>query len=136
MADRKSPRRSKRQMATRNREQFWRQVLQEQRTSGLGHSEFCRQKGLSTHAYFWWKRQIPIRDGKASPPRRTLQARSGSDRRESVLAAVRVVEPRSNGSRDGWSYEVVLERGRVVRVPPDFKPECLKQLIAVLEESC
>ena len=49
--------------AARAREEHWRAILDEQKTSRLGPTAFCREKKISSHAYFWWKREIRVRAG-------------------------------------------------------------------------
>jgi len=36
----------------------WMQVIQEQHTSGQSVKDFCRDRGISIHAYFYWQRKI------------------------------------------------------------------------------
>ena len=50
MAERRRNGKSGRREAARQREQYWRRVLKEQRTSGLGHIEFCRKNSISQNS--------------------------------------------------------------------------------------
>ena len=36
----------------------WTQVIQEQKNSGQTIKDFCREKGISRHAYFYWQRKL------------------------------------------------------------------------------
>ena len=36
----------------------WMQVIQEQQCSGQSIKDFCREKGISKHAYFYWQRKL------------------------------------------------------------------------------
>lgn len=50
----------------------WRGVLADWQSSGLDGRSYCRQKGISEHAYYAWKRIIRLRDAeRASSARRT-----------------------------------------------------------------
>ena len=44
-------------------------------------------------------------------------------------------QPVSANDGDG-AFELVLDGGRIVRVPGQFDPESLKRLLSILEESC
>lgn len=43
---------------TRFRIQQWTDIIKEKQASGLHTEEFCRQNGLSIHAYYYWNRKI------------------------------------------------------------------------------
>ncbi len=36
----------------------WMQVIQERQSSGQSIKDFCQEKGISKHAYFYWQRQL------------------------------------------------------------------------------
>ncbi|AHF10893.1 transposase [Dehalobacter restrictus DSM 9455] len=36
----------------------WMQVIQERQCSGKSINDFCQEKGISRHAYFYWQRQL------------------------------------------------------------------------------
>ncbi len=50
------------QRGNSEREQFWRGVIQEQRTSGLSISAFCRKRDVSEASFFSWRRRLTQRD--------------------------------------------------------------------------
>lgn len=127
MAKRRAKTRRSQSEAERAREAHWRKILGEQTTSGLSHSAFCRKKKISANAYFWWKREILVRD-----KRRRRSSRKDSDDKPK-LVPVRIRAPEFVGYRSE-SFEVVLSSDRVVRVPAGFDPESLKRLLAVLED--
>ena len=47
-----------RKVAAEYRLSQWTQIIQEQRCSGLNIKEFCQEKGMSRHAYFYWRRKL------------------------------------------------------------------------------
>ena len=113
-----------------SRETFWRQVLKEQKTSGLNQTEFCRSKSLSPPTYFWWKRIIKERDAK----RRASNKARHSKREQadtSALIPVRVAESSTDRSAP---FELVLSGRRVVRIPQDFDVDGLRRLVIALEQ--
>src|SRR5262249_24942488 len=103
-------------------------------------ASFCRQLGLPVASFRWWKRELSRR----SEPRRAVggkqgsssQAAEGSERPR--LLPVRLSsmpEPAVVGGAGGKGgvYELVVCRGRVLRVPGDFDPGVLQRLILTLE---
>ena len=64
---------------SRTREEYWRQLFRAQEASGLNQSEFCRSKSISANAYFWWKREIKLRDSKRAEEKKA--SRRGFARR-------------------------------------------------------
>jgi transposase-like protein len=98
------------------REQFWRRLIHEQERSGASIKAFCRSKGVSQPSYFAWRKKF-------------TQDKVTNARADFV--AVQVVPKtvaRSN------SIEIVLDRGRRVRVEPGFNRQLLSDVLAVLEE--
>ncbi len=122
--------------AAKRREEHWRGVLAEQRTSGVSHSEFCRQKAISMNAYFWWKREIPRREAERANGRGQGKQRAGARRLpRPSLVPVRIRPLPGAGSLEGDRFEVVLRGTRVIRVPVGFHAEELRRLVSVLEDA-
>ncbi len=128
MAKRPTKTSRSRSEAARAREKHWRAILDEQKTSGLGHTAFCREKKISSHAYFWWKREIRVRDGGRRRPRRKKSTE------KPYLVPVRISAPGFAEGAGSESFEIVLSGHRVVRVPRGFDEESLRRLLAVLED--
>jgi hypothetical protein len=103
---------------------YWSDLMAAWRRSGLSQAEFCRRRGVKIASFGWWKRQLqkPAGDG----PRR---------RGRPPKASGRFVEVRLTGGSSTSTYEVVLSRGRSIRVPEQFDSQILSRLIAAVE-SC
>lgn len=43
------------------RKQYWQGVLVEQEASGKSVREFCRERDLAEHAFYWWRRRLQDR---------------------------------------------------------------------------
>ena len=106
------------------RAKYWSGLLIAWGQSGLSQAEFCRRRGVKAVTFAWWKRQLqkpagdrPKRCGR--PPK----------------VSGRFVEVRLAGVSSLPGYEVVLDRGRLIRVPSQFDPQILSRLIAAVE-SC
>lgn len=110
----------------------WRGLLGEQSRSGLTQTEFCRRLSIPNHRFFWWKREIAIRDGR-EPPRGKTEKRRGEARTSIVPVRVTTPEVLPTQLGEKSSFEIVLPRGRVLRVPPQFDEEGLARLLRILE---
>lgn len=98
-------------------EKYYRDLLAEQRSSGLSVRAFAGQKGIpaGTLSSRWY--ELRCRDAeRAGVPRTKPERRAGP---EPSFVPVRLVEGTTRQSTVG-GYEVELGGGRVVRLPPDF----------------
>jgi hypothetical protein len=96
------------------KEQQWRRWISQWRASGLSVRAFCAQRGLATPSFYAW--------------RRTLAHRANE---QAAFVPVQVVAdtPPAQAS----PLELVLAKGRTVRVAPGFDAATLRQLLAALE---
>lgn len=112
------------------RAKYWQGLLGQWKDSGLSQAEFCRRRSLKPMTFYWWKRKLSA-NGK------TVSRRGARGKRSSVLSQaggfVEVQLARPGGPGD---YEVVLSRGRVVRLPGDFDAETVTRLISAVEAAC
>lgn len=98
------------------KEQHWRRTLELWQNSGLSVREFCDRHQLSPPSFYAW--------------RRTLQQR---DAATACFVPVRVLgdEPPLLPT----PIEIVLARGRCLRITSGFDAATLRHLVAVLEET-
>ena len=109
------------------KEQFWRRTLRQMRRSGLSVRAFCAEHGLAEASFYAWRRIIAERDREGS---RVPDGHSDAAVDDApVFVPLRVIDVSTQ-----VAFEVVLERGRVVRVLRGFDADTLRQLLAVLEE--
>jgi hypothetical protein len=109
-----------RQTSVVGREQFWREQLRRQQSSGQGVREFCVGAGLSVPSFYWWRREVRIRDAR----------RGGSVDRLRFVPVRMTPEPSVDAS-----LEVVLGGGRSIRVGSGFDADHLRAVVAALEAS-
>ena len=116
------------------KEREWRGLIERQRRSGESVRAFCRSKRLHEASFYYWRREIGLRDREAASSRKTPP----------VLAPVVFVdEPRGNSDQpreacmNGLlaSLEIVLGGGTTVRVGPDSTPEQLAVVLGVLGQA-
>ena len=109
------------------KERFWRRTFRQMRRSGLSVRAFCAEHGLAEASFYAWRRIIAWRDREGS---RVPDGHSDAAVDDApVFVPLRVIDVSTQ-----VAFEVVLERGRVVRVLRGFDADTLRQLLAVLEE--
>jgi transposase len=97
-------------------------VVEAYEASGLSVAEFARRHGLGPQRLRWWKKR-------------------GAKGAGSTLSFVPVhvaapPSPEAQRAAGGASMEVVLARGRCIRVEPGFDAGELARLVRALEEAC
>lgn len=110
------------------RARYWSELVGRWSVSGVSQLEFCRREGIKAGTFAWWKRQLQQRAGAASA-RRGRRSRTTERFVELRLTSA----DSQSGSMPG--FEVVLPRGRSIRVPAQFDPQVLSRLITTVE-SC
>jgi transposase len=98
------------------KEQLWRRRLELWQNSGLSVHAFCTRHGLTAPSFYAWRRELQQRDAAATP-----------------FVPVRVLP--DDEALPAGNVEVVLARGRRLRVTPGFDPATVRQLLALLEEA-
>ena len=94
-----------------DKDQFWRDMLLLWQASGQTIRAFCHAHRLSEPSFYAWRRRI-------------------SERQQPAFVPVRVTPTPTTSI----PLELVLASGRVVRVPPGFDADTLRQLLAVLHD--
>jgi len=120
------------------RTRYWQQHLDRWARSGLSQAAFCRRHGLKAVTFGWWKRKLAT--GWTHLRRRGADAGRASSvprRRDFVEVAITSagMAEVAMTSAGMFAYEVVLSRGVVLRLPADFDPDRVSQLIAVVESA-
>jgi hypothetical protein len=92
--------------------------------------DFCAEHEVSEPSFFAWRRTIAERDRQLGGPRASASANGDGEKTQDTptFVPLRVVSTPA-----GTAFEVVLRDGCIVRVPADFDPATLRQLLAVLE---
>ena len=112
-----------------SRAAYWQKHISQWSKSGLTQAGYCRRNNLSAAAFHWWKGHLRK---KAEVQKGFSAKRQKPDPPAAMMQFVEVhgVSPAHVG---GESYEVMLSRGRTIRVGRDFDSNTLKRLIAAVE---
>ena len=100
----------------------WMQVIQERQCSGLSIKDFCQEKGISKHAYFYWQRQI----------RKAACMELSKRKEETAVSCVPdgwVQLPQNQAIKSTLGIEVA---GCLITVNTETDPELLKKVCRIL----
>ena len=103
--------------------EFWRERVGRWAESGLNAKEFGAREGLRADRLHYWKAELA---------RRTAGSRVAAKTESLAGPTFLPIVLRDAASPQATSFEVVLESGHVVRVPPDFVAEALVRLLTAL----
>ncbi len=107
---------------SKERERYWRGVLEDQKSSGLSISAFCRDRKVPAASFFNWRRKLAERDG--SVERNDVAAK---------FVALELPPSPTAASRSGC--EVVLPNGCRVIIPTQCDAGWLGEIVRTLQES-
>lgn len=123
-----------------DRATYWRQLLAEWAGSGLSQAEFCRRRGLKAVSLAWWKHRLRGMDDAGSG--RQGRRAHGTGR----AGFVEVALPRGSASVPALRapslvppsdrYELILPGGVRLRLPDDFDPARVAQLVQAVAAAC
>jgi hypothetical protein len=110
---------------------FWRGCVTRWRKSGLSVREFCRREALSEPSFYAWRRELTRRETSEPHVRREsrVQRRRVAKRASFVpveVVAARLAAPAAN-------IDIILPRGRRLRVRPGFDHGTLEAVLEILE---
>jgi hypothetical protein len=99
----------------------WRKLLERKQRSGLTVAEFCAREGLSSSAYYAWRRKLHGPQTRQTPQATVVERKDASTGRNGLVPASRpsgafVQVPLPAASAGAW-IEVVLAEGTIIRVP-------------------
>jgi hypothetical protein len=110
-----------------DKERFWRRLFRLWRRSGQRVRDFCAEHQVSEPSFFFWRRTLAERDRQRREQRR--RDRDARDEEDTpTFVPLRVVPT------TGVMFEVVLQDGCLLRVPPNFDAATCRQLLAILRE--
>ena len=131
------------------RARYWQGLLARWRGSGLTQAAFCRRHGVNQFTFSGWKGKLAaagvrmesgsagkVNGGRPGARRTVGMADCRHHEGQGHGTAGRFVEVQLTQPAASLGYEVVLSRGRVIRVPEQFDPDAVCRLIVAVESSC
>ncbi len=126
------------------RQRYWEELVRGWQESGQSVRDFCGAEGLRESAFHYWRRRL---EGRKRSSGSTGQRPSKASRQSSSACCgspsflpVRVLESTVVNPAPAeavGSVEIILERGRRLRVAAGFDRQVLADVLAVLEvRSC
>jgi len=109
------------------RSAHWQELVDQWSQSGQTQAAFCRKRGITYGSFTWWKRQLTSAGDTA--PRGSRDRRGRATTKTGSFVEVQLGPARA-------SYEVILPRGRVLRIYDPFDSESVSQLITAVEAAC
>lgn len=107
---------------------YWQDLVDQWSRSGQTQAAFCRKHGITYGSFIWWKRQLTSAPAGGAAPRGS-RGRRGRGKKANSFVEVQFSPARA-------SYEVVLARGRVLRIHGPFDSQSVSRLIAAVEAAC
>ncbi len=125
-----------------DRARYWHRLVAAWEKSGLSQAEFCRRRDVDAGSFGWWKRKLKGATGRC---RQRVGRNIDRPRLRKHADFVEVAPPKTPfavGSTPmsalavgSSGYEIALNHGRVIRLPQQFDPAVVAQLISAVE-SC
>ena len=99
---------------------YWQEHISQWSESGLTQAEYCRRNKISAAAFNWWKRHLRKKSKTQKDSSTPMQ-----------FVEVHGVHPAHVGRSE--NYEILLSRGRAIKVSRNFDADVLKRLITAVE---
>lgn len=125
-----------------NRAKYWARRVESWEKSGLTQAEFCRRRGVKAVTFAWWKRKLRgaakrayDRRSRSTTTRSRPEAKFAEVKWPDRMLAGGVPVAATSDARSG-GYEIVLTDGLLIRLPGDFDPTKVSQLIGLVASRC
>jgi len=120
----------------------WRQIIQQQQTSGLGVAEFCRRSSLAASSFFAWRKRLGV--ARAAALQASFVPILATGKEPAALAAPpgrarSEDEAAGGGAMDAGRIHIICRGGggRRLSVGRGFDPQALLLSLTLLEsEPC
>lgn len=116
---------------TDERRQFWRDLIERQRTSGLNIARFCADAGVSQNSFYVWKKRLPTttqQDRAAMPRRKNRRKKAGAK----SLVPVRIIPDVRRQPSTAEAIEIGWPNGLVLRIPTGCDSKTLREVFGLL----
>ena len=105
----------------------WETMVHRWQGSNLTLSDFAERERINPDRLVWWERRLRLSRPKASQPRLSRS------RQPEQTRFIQLVPALERAAASGCPFELVVGRGRAIRVPVGFDEASLVRLVGVLE---
>lgn len=105
------------------RQQHWRQIVEEQKASGLSHGSFCQERGIKEATLKWWERRFR----RATEASALGEPGIGGSPAESGFIELRTIDRNTLAS-----YKIRTASGTELELSGSFNAERVQQLLRLL----
>jgi hypothetical protein len=117
------------------KENLWRRLVRRQASSGLSVRAWCRRRGVHEAAFYWWRRELARRDAQVVRRRVSPLATPESPLSPAEGGFVPVRLARDEPAKSDPVMEILLDKGRRIRLWASVERSVLAEVLAVLEGS-
>ena len=111
----------------RDRELYWRGVLQRQAKSGLSVAEFCRQESISGPSLYSWKRKLKERDASSQQEEQQVDVQP--------VTAGQLLPVRIESTDPPEPMRILMPRGLSLDVPSGINRSALTDVLQAIRET-
>ncbi len=111
----------------KEREEYWRGLVRDQKASGLSISAFCRERKVPAASFFNWRRKLADRD-------RPVELKAVKGHKDTAAKFVSLELPPSPPATSRVGCEVVLPNGCRLIVPMQCDAGWLGEILGALQE--
>lgn len=111
----------------KDRELYWRGVLERQAVSGLNIASFCREESISTPSFYNWRLKLRERDAAAGGENHRVDAQSNS--------GAQLHPERIESSESPASVRILLPQGVSVETSSSVSSSVLADVLRALREA-
>ena len=108
-------------------EALWRRRIRQQQAGELTVCEYCDAHDLSESSFYTWRKKLKSIDERAEATRNPEDAAGSAGLPMGPFFSVRLPAAPAN------VLEIVHPSGCQIRVPADFQPQVLRDVLAVLD---
>ena len=105
------------------KERYWQKVIHEGARSGVSIREFCRQRRMNEHQFYWWRHRLSARVRQQQATGKQAKANTGA-------ATFALVSEEAAAMDAG--IELVLEGGRRLRIRKGVDEATLRTVLAAI----
>jgi transposase-like protein len=117
---------------TDERRQFWRDLIERHRTSGLNIARFCADAGVSQNSFYVWKKRLLTtaqQDGAALTRRKHRRKKAAAK----SLIPVRVIPDVNHQPPTAKAIEIAWPNGIMLRIPAGCDSQTLREVFELLK---